>query len=156
SFQVSDAATDFLAAGQTLTQKYDVTIKDNTGATAIQTETGTATGRNRAQTITGHTAVGEREDIAVTQGNLNTRGTITYADVNTIDTHTATFAPQAAGYLGTCALNTSSSDAGNGGTVGWSFQVSDAATDFLAAGQTLTQKYDVTIKDNTGATAIQT
>src|SRR4029077_3995080 len=53
-------------------------------------------------------------------------------------------------------LDTSNIDTGNGGTVGWSFKVADDATDYLAAGQTLTQHYDVTVSDGHGGTDTQT
>jgi len=41
---------------------------------------------------------------------------------------------------------------GSTGTVGWTFSVSDNAVDFLAAGQTLTQTYTVTVDDHHGGT----
>src|SRR5438876_41004 len=66
-------------------------------------------------------------------------------------------AAQAAGNIGAFALDTSNHDTGNGGSIGWTFIVSDGALDFLAAGQTLTQKYDVTVNDGqVGGTATQT
>src|SRR5262245_63486577 len=64
--------------------------------------------------------------------------------------------PQASGYLGTFSLDSSSIDTGNGGSVGWSFTVSNAALQFLAAGQQLVQKYDVTVNKGHGHTATQT
>src|SRR5438132_1398268 len=54
-----------------------------------------------------------------------------FSAVNTTDTHTAAFAPQAAGYLGSFTLDSTSIDTGNVGTVGWSFQLADGATDYL-------------------------
>src|SRR5258705_427001 len=42
------------------------------------------------------------------------------------------------------------------GTVGWTYQVSNAATQYLAAGQTATEKFTVTISDgHTGGTVDQ-
>src|SRR6185312_13924473 len=81
-------------------------------------------------------------------------GAVTYSDVDAADTHTASFTPQAGGYLGTFALNTANIDSGH--SVGWSFSVADSALDYLAAGQTLTQRYDVTVSDGHGGTATQT
>src|SRR5207237_1351488 len=156
SFQVADGATDYLQAGQTLTQKYDVTVSDGHGGTALQTITVTITGTNEDPVIASHTDGAVTEDVSLVAGNLNTSGSITFTDVDTADTHTAAFAPQAAGYLGSFTLDSTSIDTGNGGTVGWSFQVADGATDYLQAGQTLTQKYDVTVSDGHGGTALQT
>src|SRR5258708_27319655 len=59
------------------------------------------------------------------------------------------FGPQAAGYLGTfTAAQTKDATGGVTGTVAWSFSVPDGALDFLAAGQTLTQTYNITITSN--------
>src|SRR4029079_13012991 len=94
SFQVSDDATDYLAAGQQLIQKYDVTVDDGQGGTAVQTITVTITGTNEAPQITSSPDGAVTEDVAVTAGNLNTSGTITFTDVDTADSHTASYVPQ--------------------------------------------------------------
>ena len=52
------------------------------------------------------------------------------------------------------ALNTGNIDSAQ--SAGWSFTVSDSAIDYLKAGQTLTQKYDVTIDDGHGGSTTQT
>lgn len=81
-------------------------------------------------------------------------GAITFSDADATDTHTASFTADGTGYLGTFSLNTSQIDSGD--SVGWSFSVSDSLIDYLAAGQTLTQSYDVAITDGNGGTATQT
>ena len=81
-------------------------------------------------------------------------GSVTYTDANVLDTHTASFAARGTGYLGTFSLNTTAIDSGD--KVTWSFSVSDSAIDYLNAGQTLTQLYDVTIDDGHGGTVVQT
>lgn len=81
-------------------------------------------------------------------------GSVTYADANALDTHTASFKPKGAGYLGTFSLDTSAIDSGD--TIGWSFTVSDSAMDSLKAGRVKTQVYDVTIDDGHGGTILQT
>jgi VCBS repeat-containing protein len=80
-------------------------------------------------------------------------GAITYTDADATDTHIASFRPQGSGYLGTFSLNTGSIDTAH--SVGWSFSVSDRAIDFLLAGQTLTQNYDVTVDDGHGGFTTQ-
>ena len=87
-------------------------------------------------------APGENTDIH------SASGAVTFTDVDTADTHTATATPAAGGYLGTFVLDTSNIDTGNGGSVGWTFTVSDGALDFLSQGQTLTQTYTVEVDDN--------
>jgi VCBS repeat-containing protein len=81
-------------------------------------------------------------------------GSIVYSDAEALDTHSASFAPRGSGYVGTLTLNTGSIDTAD--TVGWSFSVSDSAIDYLKAGQTKTQLYDVTIADGHGGTVVQT
>src|SRR5262249_33164338 len=89
-------------------------------------------------------------------GNLNTGGTITFADVDLTDKHTVTFTPGGNNYLGTFTP-TLAHDAtgGSTGIVGWTFSVSDKAVEFLAAGQTLTQTYTVQVADNNGGLTTQ-
>src|SRR5438067_156278 len=53
------------------------------------------------------------------------------------DKHTVSVTSSQVGYLGTFTLDANNIDTGNGGTVGWSFSVSDGALVYLAAGQTV-------------------
>ncbi|MHC2714471.1 VCBS repeat-containing protein [Bradyrhizobium diazoefficiens] len=162
SFSVADDAIDYLQAGQTLTQKYDVTISDGHGGTAVQTVTVTIVGTNDAPVIISSAQSGlatEWADMSAAEA-ANTphtaSGAVAFTDVDTLDSHTASFAPQGGGYLGSFTLDTTNHDTGNGGAIGWSFSIADGAVDYLQAGQTLTQKYDVTISDGHGGTAVQT
>ena len=92
-----------------------------------------------------------------TNESLNTAhiatGTMSFADPDGGDTHAVAFTPEGPGYLGTFTL-TGLDDAT--GSVGWTFSVSDSAVNYLKAGQSLTQKYDVTVDDSHGGTAMQT
>ncbi|MET0437516.1 MAG: DUF5801 repeats-in-toxin domain-containing protein [Devosia sp.] len=161
TFSVSDGALDYLAAGQTITQLYTVTLTDNSGTTSNQTVTVTITGTNdapvinsAASTVTGSAT--EWADLSANEANNvahTANGSVAFSDVDTIDTHSASFAAQANGYVGTFALGAVDQ---NGNTVGWTYSVADSAIDYLAAGQTLTQKYDVTVDDGKGGTAVQT
>jgi hypothetical protein len=45
----------------------------------------------------------------------------------------------------------SNSTNGASGSVGWTFSVADGVLDFLAAGKTPVQKYNVTVGDNMAA-----
>jgi VCBS repeat-containing protein len=81
-------------------------------------------------------------------------GTISFTDVDTTDTHTADFAPQADGYVGTFSLDPV---VGSGGSesVTWHFAVANADIQFFAAGETLTQIYTVTITGDQGGSVQQ-
>ena len=91
-------------------------------------------------------------------GTESTSGTISFTDVDFTDTHTASFAAQGTGYLGTFSLAPITQDSGNGGTgqLGWSFSVDNSAIDYLATGENLVQRYNVTLDDGHGGTAVQT
>src|SRR5207253_2709976 len=52
TYTVADAATDYLAAGQTATESFTVTIADGHSGTVDQTVTITVTGTNEAPTVT--------------------------------------------------------------------------------------------------------
>src|SRR5262249_18571842 len=157
TFRAGDAL-DFLAAGQTLTITYNVTVTDNNGVSSTRPVTITVIGTNDAPVITSAQtgAVTEHTNVD-NSGNLNTGGTITFTDVDLTDEHTVAFTPGGNNYLGTFTP-TLAHDATGGSTriVGWTFSVSDKAVEFLAAGQTLTQTYTVLVADNNGGLAAQT
>src|SRR5438132_9476208 len=160
-FSVTDGALDFLAAGQQLTQKYDVTIDDGHGGATPQTVTITITGSNDAPVITSAAQAGPVSGQAGIAGSSATdaaAGAVTFTDLDLTDHHTTSFAAQGAGYLGGIGLGRLTPDSTGGvtGSVGWHFSVTDGALDFLAAGQQLTQKYDVTIDDGHGGATPQT
>jgi VCBS repeat-containing protein len=84
-----------------------------------------------------------------------TNGAITFTDVETADTHTASFTPDAGGYVGTFTVDPVS-ESGGSGSIGWHYSVNNADIQFLAQGQTLVQTYSVTVADNHGASTLQT
>jgi VCBS repeat-containing protein len=81
-------------------------------------------------------------------------GSIAFSDIETADTHTASFTPQDSGYLGTFSLDPLS-ESGGSGSVGWHFTVNNADVQFLAQGQSLIQTYHVFITDDNGAATLQ-
>src|SRR5207244_4927111 len=110
------------------------------------------------------------EDSVAANLNLSAVGTITFRDVDLIDTHHATVALKSStssahlpgftdniSQIGTFALTSGPSgvttDTGDTGTVGWSFTLpdNDPVLQSLAKGQTITEIYTVTITDNNGA-----
>ncbi|MGE8688531.1 MAG: retention module-containing protein, partial [Achromobacter sp.] len=154
-----DPGPDFqyLAAGQTATTSITYTVSDAQGATDTATLTVTITGTNDAPTITTGPQEGTVTEIADGAAGENTTehiasGTITFADVDTVDTHTATVTPNGNGYLGNLTLG--AIDPADK-SLSWDFKVNDELLDSLQAGQTLTQTYTVTIDDGKGGTVTQ-
>jgi VCBS repeat-containing protein len=84
-----------------------------------------------------------------------TSGSITFTDVETADTHTASFTPDGSGYVGTFSLDPVS-ESGGSGSLAWHYSVDNADIQFLAQGQTLVQTYSVTVTDDHGASTLQT
>ena len=89
--------------------------------------------------------------------NLTANGSIVFTDSETGDNHTVNFTPQAGGYLGTFTPVLADPSSGDGlGRIDWTFTVNDAALDSLAAGQAVTQLYDIAVEDGTAAPVVRT
>lgn len=95
--------------------------------------------------------IGENTDI------LSDSGTLDFGDVDLSDSHTVSVSSNGTGYLG--AMNAVVSDAATGdgaGELTWTYAVADSAVDYLAAGEILTQSYDVTVDDGAGGSVTET
>ncbi|HEX7221032.1 MAG TPA: tandem-95 repeat protein, partial [Burkholderiales bacterium] len=148
------AALQWLAEGQVVADGFAYTIVDLGGLTATATVTVSVTGVNDAPLLVGGDASGAVTEAAEPDegGARSDTGALGFFDVDKLDTHTASFAPQGTGYRGTFA--TSVDDLAD--TLTWTFSVDDAALDDLAKDETLTQLYDVTLDDGHGGSATQT
>jgi len=182
TFAVANADVQKLAVGQVVTQVYTVTVTDNNAASVTQDVTVTITGVNDGPTVVAGSTDADGaviEDTGVDgSGNVTDSGTITFADVDLIDTHSVSFvlksasaAPDLPGYnegsppspntaIGSFALGAVSednADTGTQGSVGWTFTLAngDAVLQSLAQGQVLTQVYAVTVDDGHGGTVTQ-
>src|SRR6202790_3685255 len=83
-------------------------------------------------------------------------GVLTFTDADLTDKHSVTVKAGGTGYVGTLTAVVGTDSTGSGsGSVTWTFQAKDSALDFLAAGQTITQTYTITISDGHGGTALQ-
>jgi len=83
---------------------------------------------------------------------LTDSGSIDFADVDLSDTHTVSVAANGSGYLGDMTASLADASTGDGaGSVDWDFSVSNDDLAYLAAGESLTQSYTVTVTDNNGA-----
>ena len=175
NFDLPDNSVDFLAAGETLTLSYNVTVTDSHLASSTQTVTVTVTGTNDAPVITAATQSGAvTEDIGMVAGNLSTTGTITFQDVDLDDTHCASFVltssdaaanlpgfaegtSAAAAQIGTFALTAITEGQHQCQALGWTFTLddNDPVLQSLAQGETITQVYTVTLTDNNNAAVTQ-
>ncbi|WP_238593771.1 VCBS domain-containing protein [Endozoicomonas atrinae] len=122
----------------------------------------TITGTNDVPTITAATdvtgAVTEIVDGGTGENTttLSDSGSFAIADVDLTDVQTVSVTSDTSGYLGSFTPTVSNNTTGDGtGQVDWTFSVSDADLDYLAAGQVRTQTYTVTVNDGNGGTVSQ-
>ena len=145
-----------LKLGDTATDKFVYVVKDAAGTSSTATVTITIIGQNDVPIITsGAQSAVLTEDAHVNRVESGS-GTVTFTDPDIGDVHSASFIAQGGGYVGLFTLDASKHDTKAGGEIGWNFSVPDNAIDHLSAGQTLTQKYTVTIDDGHGGQAFET
>jgi VCBS repeat-containing protein len=152
NFSVNDGVLQFLAAGESIVETYQISLTDGeSGGTITRNVAVTITGTNDTPTISVEDLVG-----AVTEANsaleLTNSGTLSFADVDLTDAHTATSSYVGSTHavqLGTLdAVVTTPTTAGTGGLVTWNFSVNDAAVQFLAAGETIVETYEISLTDS--------
>ena len=89
--------------------------------------------------------------------DLTASGSFAVIDVDLTDIQSVDYEAQDTGYLGTYAASvTGNTTCVEAAAIGWTFTVNDNDVDYLAAGQTVTQKYDVTVSDGKGGTDTET
>ena len=161
-YTITEAELDFLAAGETVTVVYTITVDDGNGGTDTQDVTVSITGSNDAPVIAVVDVAG-----AITEGStLTDAGSITFTDLDLTDTPTATEVTKSVttALTLTAAQQTAIEDAftispdalnANNGTINWDYTITEAELDFLAAGETVTVVYTITVDDANGGTDTQ-
>ena len=85
TYQVANSATQYLAAGETATERFTVTIDDGEGGTLDQLVTVTVTGTNDDPVLTVDASGGVTEDDA--NPTLSDSGTLSFTDADSTDGH---------------------------------------------------------------------
>lgn len=151
AYTVDATAVEYLAAGETRVESFTITVNDQHGGIVTRQIDVTITGTNDAPTFsTADAAAAVTEDAATP--TLSDSGTITFDDVDLSDAHSVSVAAGPGNTLGG-VLTASVSDAATGagdGTVGWSYSVANAATQYLAQGQMATETFTISIDDGRG------
>ncbi|HSG99935.1 MAG TPA: Ig-like domain-containing protein, partial [candidate division Zixibacteria bacterium] len=154
TFTLSNAAAQFLGSGQTVTETYAVSADDGL-ATDSSTVSIVISGINDDPLID---VAGSDGSGAVTEDaanpTLTDTGAILFGDADLIDGHTVstsfTGTTNAGGQLGSLSAvvttQTSAVD-GQGGVADWTFSIANAAVQFLGAGESITETYDVIVND---------
>ena len=179
-YALRDNAFDFLAAGETLTFTYHITVNSNyLPAPEIQglDVTITVTGTNDKPVITTgtqevHFAAGTSTQGGNLPTNDPTSGTLAFTDVDLTDKHTVSAKLTSAGMSNggtipplpeqlfenalTALLGTDSTGTGNG-VITWHFaDLPVYVADFIPKDESVTLTYTVTVTDSQGATSEQT
>ena len=157
-YSVANAALQFLGAGESITLSFTVTVTDDSGVLASDSDaevvTITINGTNDAAVISGTTSGSVTEAGGTNNsipGTPTASGTLTDTDVdNAANSFTAVAAgtPSANGY-GTFAMTA-------GGMWTYTLNNANAAVNALTTGQTLTDSFSVTTVDGTPQTVTVT
>ena len=160
------SAVQSLAKGQTVTDTFTYTIKDDDGDSSTTTLTVTVTGTNDAPDITVDSGDSAGASLTETDAALTAAGTLSIADVDTLDTvSVTTSAVSVSGtYAGTLPTNAAllamlTVDGGEPSTtlqsnahgINWHFNSGSEVFNFLPTGQTLVLTYTVQATDSSGA-----
>ena len=160
------AAVQALAEGQQVTESFTYEARSWNELRSYSTDSATLSitilGANDGPSITSAAQAGVVvEDAEATPSptdSLSAAGAIAFADVDLRDDHSAAFAASAsnATALGAFALTSVSEAPGAAeGFVGWSYTLDNAAAQYLAEGQSVTEVFHVAVGDGHGGTASQ-
>ncbi|MEI8395697.1 MAG: VCBS domain-containing protein [Rhodospirillaceae bacterium] len=138
-YTLSSSSTDPLTGGQSVVDTFTVRVTDGV-LTQVASASFNITGANDAAVIGTPTVSTVTEDTAVSDGALTATGTISIADVDTGEGSFLTTVSNSAGALGTLTLATDGS---------YTYSVSNAVTQYLAAGANHVDSFTVTSADGT-------
>ncbi len=156
-----------------MTPTYGISVSDGHGGTSTQPVTFTVVGTNDALVIAAdtsgpHTLTEQANATGLSTMDTST-ATLNFTDLDLNDAHTVSVGAASAVWSGgstlpagllttlNAALSSTLNDnayAGSG-SVALNFAAADGALDFLAAGQTLSVTYNVTVSDTLGGSSIQ-
>ncbi|WP_419774734.1 VCBS domain-containing protein [Halarcobacter sp.] len=155
-YTVSNAAVQYLSAGETKEESFDITIDDGEGSTDTKTVTVTITGTNDVVELASTVVAGDVVEDA-SDPVLSDSGDIAFTDVDLSDGHTVSVGNASVGALGVLTASITEGNDGDGaGVVSWEYTVSNAAVQYLSAGETKEESFDITIDDGEGSTDTKT
>ncbi|NNE23508.1 MAG: cadherin-like domain-containing protein [Rhizobiales bacterium] len=156
-----NGAYDFLSAGETEDVVISYRLSDGQGGVSTATATVTVSGLNEAPNVGAGDVNGRVTElpdgsIGENVSILTTAGVFSFSDVDGGDGHTLSIDEGGDGYLGALTASVTNVAADDGrGQITWSFSISDADIDAMAAGERLVQAYTITIDDGNGGTITQ-
>ncbi|WP_417328175.1 VCBS domain-containing protein, partial [Halarcobacter sp.] len=158
---------DYLSEGETIVLEYVVSALDNNliSSTNSISESSTSETKTVTVTITGTNDVVELASTVVSgdvvedasDPVLSDSGDIAFTDVDLSDGHTVSVGNASVGALGVLTASITEGNDGDGaGVVSWEYTVSNADVQYLSAGETKEESFDITIDDGNGSTDTKT
>lgn len=153
----SSPAFQHLAAGETGDDSFTYTVEDADGDTDTATATITVTGVNDMPVVATSGLTGTVTEMLAPLGDLTSSGSLSFSDVDLIDSHSVSSITVLAGTLGslTPSVSTQTTD-GADGVISWIYSVPAAAVEYLAEGQPKVESFVVTLDDGNGGTVDRT
>ncbi|WP_157497889.1 VCBS domain-containing protein [Gilvimarinus chinensis] len=160
TYEVDNAATQYLAQGQSNFDLFQVTTVDGaTHVIAVQIH-----GTNDAPVISVQVGDADTASLLESNENLRTEGTLTVSDVDVRDTVTPVVDSVSVTFGGSVAIDNATllsmfsvdavaviSSGDTTGKINWLFDSQSEAFDFLSEGDSLVLTYLVSVEDNFGA-----
>jgi VCBS repeat-containing protein len=152
TYTVAASAVEYLAKHETRVEKFTITLNDQNGGLITKEIDVTVTGTNDDAIIS--VAAGDHDAGVVTEdahttGSETTSGTLSFSDVDLIDTHIVNAMPVGT-TLGTLtALKIADTSSGTGGSLEWTYEVANSAIQYLAAGEHKDETFTVSVFDGT-------
>uniref|UniRef100_UPI00399A50A1 retention module-containing protein n=1 Tax=Shewanella indica TaxID=768528 RepID=UPI00399A50A1 len=161
NYEIANNLVQFLAVGETITLSFDVTVDDGNGGTDTETVTVTITGTNDAPVLTIDMSGAVTEDVDVINGMLSDSGDLSFTDVDINDSHSVSSSyNDDATWSNNPPLDPALISALEAGfsvdNSGWNYEIANSLVQFLAAGETITLSFDVTVDDGNGGTDTET
>ena len=154
TYNLNNAAAQFLAAGETRTEMFNLRVADadSPASYADSQVTITIAGANDIPVVAGVDATGMVAELPTAQDNLSDSGTLSFSDLDLTDAHSVSGVTPSAGALGalTANLTSDTTGSGTGGMLTWNYSVAAAAVENLAEGQTTLETFSFDLSDGHG------
>lgn len=150
------ALVNALSQGESLTDTLTYAIRLGNGTLSFGEVKLSFRGTNDAVTIQPDISTATIAEDS-TNPVLSANGMIAFADVDLNDTHSAIAAANTGNSLGGTLMASVATDSTGGGegAVAWTYQLDNSAAQYLAAGESVTEYFTVTVTDNNGSSVAQ-
>ncbi len=164
SYNIPNSLVQFLALGEAITLSFNITVTDNRGGSDTELVTITINGTNDNPMLTVDTTGNVIEDLNAVNLLLSDSGNLSFTDVDVNNTHSTSevYNSDISWSHGTLSDELSALeiqsliDGFSVDSDSWDYSILNSLVQFLAAGETITLSFDVTVSDNDGGSDTQT